>query len=113
MRREEGYTENDWKLFKSRIADWQEAYIGLLNAEYAALLMSDQLESEKFWALEKRIRNDRRKAGVVVEMRRSALVDNLLRLLSEGAITLDDLEGFSDEIIETLKSAQRHRRVNL
>ena len=31
---ERGITEKDWKLFKSKIADWQEAYMGRLNKEY-------------------------------------------------------------------------------
>lgn len=28
------FSEKDWKLFRSKIADWQEAYMEKLNKEY-------------------------------------------------------------------------------
>lgn len=90
------YTESDWKLFRKRIAGWQEAYTGRLNREYVAILSGDGMPSDRFWALEKRVNTDKHAAGVFVEMRRSRLVRNLVQLLSEGAICEDDLEGFSD-----------------
>lgn len=96
--------ENDWKLFRSRIAGWQEAHMERLNCEYIELLSADGAASEKFWALDRRIREDRRSAGVVVEMRRSVLYENLCRLLGEGVIGLEDLDGFSDELAGPLKA---------
>ena len=51
-----GYPESDWKLYKSKIADWQEGYMEKLCKEYIELLSSDKLPSERFWELEKRIR---------------------------------------------------------
>lgn len=43
-----------------------------LNNEYIDLLSAtDKKESDKFWALEKRIKNDRRHPGVIIEMRKS------------------------------------------
>ncbi len=96
--------ENDWKLLRSRIAGWQEAHMEKLNREYIELLSSDGVASEKFWALDRRIREDRRSAGVVVEMRRSVLYENLCRLLGDGVIGLKDLDGFSDELAEPLKT---------
>lgn len=36
---ERGFTEKDWKLFRSKIADWQEAYMDRLNKEYIELLI--------------------------------------------------------------------------
>ena len=98
------YTERDWKLFRSRIAGWQERYMDKLNNEYVELLRSEGTPSEKFWALEKRIREDKRAAGVRVEMRRSILVRNMASLYAEGAIADEDLEGFSDDLVETLKA---------
>ena len=100
---DQGYTEHDWKLFRAKIADWQEAYMERLNREYIELLSGEGNPSDKFWELEKRVREDKRKAGVMVEMRRSALIDNLLRLLSEGAIRLEDLDEFSDGVKETAR----------
>ena len=78
---EEIYTEQDWKLFRSRIARWQEAYMERLVAEYTALLTGEGRASDKFWELEKRLRGDREKAGVCVDMRRSKLVWNLIELM--------------------------------
>lgn len=45
----------DWKLFRSRIADWQEAYMERLIKEYAELLNGEGAASDKFWELEKRM----------------------------------------------------------
>lgn len=36
-------------------------------------------------------------------MRRSVLIDNLVSLIDEGVIHFADLEGFSDELKETVK----------
>ena len=102
MQQDRNYTEGDWRLFRSRIADWQESYIARLNESYISLLSREGSAAENFWELEKRIRHDKRDAGVIVEMRRSRLVDNMNRLLAEGAITFDDLDGFSEALVETL-----------
>lgn len=100
---EEIYTEQDWKLFRSRIARWQEAYMERLVAEYTALLTGEGRASDKFWELEKRLRGDREKAGVCVDMRRSKLVWNLIELMQEGAIASEDLEGFSERVRQTVE----------
>lgn len=69
-----------------------------LCSEYAKLLSSFALSSEKFWALDERIRQDKRRANVWVRMSRSEMPFIILRLLDEGSITLDDLTEFSDEM---------------
>ena len=99
----ERYTEQDWKLFRSRIPQWQEDYMGKLNAEYAALLAADGKASDKFWELEKRIRKDRQSVGVCVEMRRSKLIWNLIELANDGVISRADLDGFSEGLLEILE----------
>ena len=96
------YTERDWKLFRERIAGWQEAYMERLIGDYVAILTSGGNPSDRFWALERRVNADRNAAGVIVEMKRSRLTSNLAQLLREGAITEDDLDGFSDSLRETL-----------
>ena len=95
--------ERDWKLFKSRIADWQEAYMQRLLDEYDGIIHGEGEASEKFWALEKRIRNDKRHVGVEAEMSRSQLHLNMASLMREGAITAEDLDGFSDEMKRELR----------
>ena len=72
--------------------------MGKLNAGYAALLAAPGAAYEKFWELESRIVRDRRKVGVVAEMRRSQMVFILAALLHEGAVAPSDLEGFSGEL---------------
>lgn len=45
-------SKNDWKLFRARIGDWQEAYMGRLTKDYIDLLSGDENASDKFWKLE-------------------------------------------------------------
>lgn len=97
------FPEEDWKLFRSKISDWQEAYMKKLNQEYIEILSGDGYESDKFWALEKRIREDKNDCGVHCRMSRSNLLSVMVSLLNEGAITFDDLEGFSDDLKNTLR----------
>lgn len=99
---EREFTERDWKLFRNKVADWQESYMDRLNKEYIELLSEDANPSEKFWRLEKRIKQDRKKAGVQLEMSRSNLIHNIISLINEGAIGFDDLEEFSDELRATV-----------
>ena len=98
--------ERDWKLFRKKLPGWQEAFIEKLDQEYAAILSDSSISSAKrFWEVEKRIRQDRKLTGVICEMRRSMMYFNLMSLLDEGAITLSDLDEFSDELKENI----RHR----
>ena len=94
--------ESDWKLFRSRLPGWQEASMERLVEEYAALLAGPGKASDKFWKLEKRIREDQKRVGVVAHMSRSCMYQNILALLIEGAITLDDLDGFTDDTREVM-----------
>ena len=100
---ERGYTEKDWRLFRAKIADWQEAYMERLNQEYVELLTSPGNASDKFWKLEKRIKRDKKDAGVCVEMSRSTMVFNIAELLREGAINMNDLADFSEELQEWVR----------
>ena len=52
-------SKTDWKLFKEKLPGWQEAYMERLNNEYVALLTSNEKASDKFWALDERIKQDR------------------------------------------------------
>lgn len=102
--------EQDWKLFRKKLPLWQEAYMDRLNQEYIRLLSGEGLASEKFWELEKRIRMDKKSVGVVADMRRSQLYSNLLSLLVNEIIREDDLDGFSEELSETIKYVVRQSK---
>lgn len=97
------FTEMDWKLFRKKAAGWQEAYMDKLNKEYIELLNQNMNPADKFWELEKRIRKDKKGAGVQLDMRRSVLIDNLVSLINEGVIHFEDLDGFSDELKEIVR----------
>lgn len=99
---EQGFTKKDWLLFRNKIAGWQENYMDKLNKEYIELLSEDANPSEKFWQLNKRIKEDRKKVGVQLEMSRSKLIYNIISLINDGAISFEDLEEFSDELKETI-----------
>ena len=102
--------EQDWKLFRKKLPAWQEAYMDKRNQEYIGLLSGEGLASDKFWKLEKKIREDKRSIGVVADMRRSQMYSNLLSLLVNEIIREDDLDGFSEELSETLKDVVRQEK---
>ena len=74
-------TNEDWKLFKEKLPVWQETHMARLNSEYIELLSENANASEKFWQLEKRIRNDKKSAGVITEMSRRNVIPCILKLL--------------------------------
>lgn len=97
------FSEKDWKLFRSKLPGWQEAYMEKLNQEYIELLSGEGNASDKFWTLEKRIREDQKDCGVQCNMSRSNQFSIMVSLLNEGAITFDDLEEFSDDLKDTMR----------
>ncbi len=96
-------SEKDWKLFRAKLPDWQEECMQKLNKKYIEILSSDENPSEKFWELEKRIKQDKRRTGVVCEVKRSLLFENLVSLINEEVITFDDLSDFSKDLKEAVK----------
>ena len=94
--------EKDWKLFREKLPAWQEAYMERLMKAYAELIAGDEPASARFWALDKRIRADRKRLGVCVdEVSRSKLQNILTGLIIENVITEDDLQDFSEELRES------------
>lgn len=93
-------TKKDWKLFREKIGDWQESYIKKLLDEYIKMISDGGLASDKFLELDKRIKADRRKPGVIIEMRKSEMLYDIVALINDKVITQDDLEEFSDELKE-------------
>lgn len=97
-----GFTESDWKLFSKKTVIWQEN-INKLNEEYITILSQDKNPSDKFWELEARIKKDKRNPGVVLDMRRSTMILNIIKLLNDEVIRIDDLNEFSDTLKETIQ----------
>lgn len=97
-------SKKDWKLFQERIPDWQEKYMAGLIKEYVDFLNDDtKPASEKFWELEKRIKEDKRHPGVILERRKSEVIWDIVRLIRLNVITYDDLSDFSDELKQEVK----------
>ena len=106
--------EKDWKLFREKLPEWQEAYMERLIKDYAELLDGDEAASEKFWTLDKRVRTDRQSLGVrVSEESRSNLQNILTGLILENVISEDDLQEFSEELRESTRMWVQIYRRNL
>ena len=96
-------SKKDWKLFREKLPEWQEKYMENLNQEYIELLQKEGNASDKFWKLEKRIRTDKKKPGVIMELRKSDLVFDLVGLLRDGVIEIHELDDFSDDLKEMVR----------
>jgi hypothetical protein len=102
------FVEKDWKRFRKKVADWQEKYIEKLTREYIDLLSGDGNASDKFWELDKRMKKDKKKAGVLItDMSRSNMIFITMQLLDEKVITMDDLADFSEGLKERLEFLYR------
>lgn len=95
-------SKSDWKLFRTRIGDWQEAYMERLVKEYMDLLDGEENASDKFWKLEERIKKDKKHPGVMLELSKGNMVFEIVALINSGVVTTADLEGFSDELKESV-----------
>jgi len=95
-------TKKDWKLYRAKIPEWQEAYMEKLIASYVKHLTSEKPASTKFWELEKKIKRDRKNSGVLIKLNKQDMPFDVIRLIHEEVITINDLDGFSDDFIETV-----------
>ena len=84
--------EKDWKLFRQKLPEWQEAYMEKLIEEYKGILNNNNIASDKFWELDKRIKSDKKSTGVIVHV-----------------ISADDLDGFSEELRDALAFMTSHQ----
>jgi hypothetical protein len=92
----------DWKLFREKVPEWQELYMERLTKKYIELLSSPGNASDHFWELEKRIRNDKKHPGVILEMNKSEAIWDIAILVKKKVINLKDLEEFSQELIDSV-----------
>lgn len=97
-------SKNDWKLFRARIRDWQEAYMGRLTKYYIDLLSGDENASDKFWKLEERIKKDKKHPGVMLELNKGNMVFDIVALINSSVITTADLADFSDGCTKEIDS---------
>lgn len=91
-------SKRDWKLYREKIGGWQERYMEKLVKKYADYLNSDAPASTKFWEMEKRIKRDKKKPGVCIELSKSDMFWDIARLIKDKVISMDDLEEFSDDL---------------
>lgn len=91
-------TKADWKLFRERVPEWQERYMEKLLQKYVKLLTSPGDASEHFWELEKRIRNDKKHPGVMMQLEKGEAIWDIAILIRKRVITVKDLDGFSQEL---------------
>lgn len=71
---------------------------GLVEEYIEMLSNDDKPASEKFWTLEKRIKNDRKHPGVIIEVRKSNALYDIIRFIALDVITYDDLADFSEDL---------------
>lgn len=76
-----------------------------LVEEYKELLNSDEIASEKFRELDKRIKKHKRHTGVIArDVRRSNMLRHIINLIYEEAITKDDLADFSEDLRDAVET---------
>lgn len=97
-------TPSDWRLFREKLPEWQENYMDKLLCEYKKLIESEEKASSKFWELKDRIMADSRNPGVILRVNKSDMEMDIVGLIKDGAITFEDLDGFSEELVERVKS---------
>ncbi|MBN2796788.1 MAG: multidrug transporter [Clostridia bacterium] len=101
-------SKKDWKLFQEKIKIWQEAYMEKLIKAYILLMEKDLPASTKFWELENRIKEDKRKPGVLLTLRKSEMIFDLLLLMKDDVIVMDDLSDFSEDLKEQITLLRSH-----
>ena len=95
-------SKSNWKLFRARIGDWQEAYMERLVKEYMDILNGAENASDKFWKLEERMKKDKKHPGVMLELSKGNMIFDIVTLINNGVITVADLADFSDGLKESV-----------
>ena len=74
-----------------------------LTKKYIELLSSPGKASDHFWELEERIRKDKKSPGVQLRVTKSDALWDIASFVGNGIITMDELEGFSEDLIDAVK----------
>ena len=93
----------DWKLYRERVSDWQEHYMEKIIKEYVELITSTGNASDHFGYLDKRIKQDKKHPGVLIELRKSTALWDIAYFVRDKVITMNELEGFSEDLIDAVK----------
>lgn len=96
-------SKQDHDLYKEKLPEWQEKYTESLLKEYVEFLKSDAPALDKFHELEKKIKKDKNTPGVQLRNAREGTEYNLMKLILADVITFDDLDGFSEEMVDVVK----------
>ncbi|HJA92581.1 MAG TPA: multidrug transporter [Candidatus Eisenbergiella merdipullorum] len=96
-------SKKDWKLYRERLPEWQEHFMERLVKEYIELLSAPGNASDHFWELEERIRKDKKNPGVLLNVTKSNAIWDIAAFIGRGIITMDELDGFSPDLIEGVK----------
>jgi len=96
-------SKSDWKIFRKKVPEWQEHYMQQLIKKYIILLSAPGNAADHFWELEKRIKIDRKHPGVLIEMKKSNAIWDIAMYVRNEVITMDDLAGFSEDLIDAVK----------
>lgn len=96
-------TKSDWKLFREKVSGWQESYMERLAKGYIELLSSPGNASDHFWELEKRIKQDKKHPGVMLELSKSEAIWDIAIFVKRKVITMAEVEDFSDDLKEAVK----------
>lgn len=103
-----GVKESDWKVFRKRVPELRERYLRVRNAELAALVADEALTpTERFWNLEERAREIAKILRECLDgYSRSKMVLSMILMRRHGMLSDEDLEQFSDELREHLRSIE-------
>ena len=82
-----------WQFMLSEVS-----FCGIVYGGVNGKMYSKKPASEKFWELEKRIKEDKRHLGVIMEMSKSEVIWDIVRLIRLKVIAYGDLSDFSDEL---------------
>lgn len=100
-------SKRDWKLFMEKIGRWQESYMDKLTKEYAEMLTGPGEASEKFWALDERIKKDKKRPGVQLSLSKADVDLHIAMLINDGVIGFADIEDFSEELQDRCRELMR------
>ena len=77
---------------------WQENYIESLLSEYQKIINENNNPSIRFWKLNDRINNDKKSPGILIDMSRSKIYENIEIMLRDKVINYNDLVEFSEAL---------------
>ena len=57
----------------------------------------------QFYCREDELRQDKKHPGVLIQLQKSTAIWDIAYFVRDGVITMDELEGFSEDLIEAVK----------